>query len=531
MSLYGECLRKYIEESGMSVSRLAKETGFNRTLLQKYLSGDRLPKTVQESCQLAEALMLSPEKQEELLEQYNRSRYGIRQYDGFLMIRDIVRGLVDYRMQPAYVRESARQSVSPISGEVAGGSGARTAEGAMDALSAREPSLAGFTGSRVCTGSMEVENALRAMLRAQVASDGSQSSDAQSGAPVDAMQLCDKGKIQIISQPEAGSLLKTVLSVCAGHNVKVEQIVCLDGDSQEGNNNIRTVYNLIPMLFGSVDYENFYYYDKKDAHINSMSLLPILILTDTAAMVCSYRMDEGLLFTNEESVRFCRSQYQRIKSRTSPLTRRFRDDITEWSTFMRTFMTDLVVAEIYINPTPCITYGLDEEILSEVLCLGEEGNQYLLDIFAKNKDTFLGASNKKTSINLFEEAGLRRFMETGRSDEYPSGWYTPIPALSCLRILEGMIALAETGHMRYIMTNPDRLPLDPDLLIYVGESVVFQYHQDSHLSSYFTVNERGVRRSFREFIPFAQENGWISTGAETIRRMKELLEEYAKKWQ
>lgn len=49
MSLYGECLRKYIEESGMSVSRLAKETGFNRTLLQKYLSGDRLPKTVQES--------------------------------------------------------------------------------------------------------------------------------------------------------------------------------------------------------------------------------------------------------------------------------------------------------------------------------------------------------------------------------------------------------------------------------------------------------------------------------------------------
>lgn len=122
----------------MSVSRLAKETGFNRTLLQKYLSGDRLPKTVQESCQLAEALMLSPEKQEELLEQYNRSRYGIRQYDGFLMIRDIVRGLVDYRMQPAYVRESARQSVSPISGEHAGGSGARTAEGAMDALSARE---------------------------------------------------------------------------------------------------------------------------------------------------------------------------------------------------------------------------------------------------------------------------------------------------------------------------------------------------------------------------------------------------------
>ena len=93
-----------------------------------------------------------------------------------------------------------------------------------------------------------------------------------------------------------------------------------------------------------------------------------------------------------------------------------------------------------------------------------------------------------------------------------------------------MIAMAENGYMDYVMVSPENLSLDPNLLIYVNENVVFQYHQDNQLSQYFSINERGVRQSFREFVGFAQENGWLYDTAATTGRMKEILAEYREKF-
>ena len=490
MSSYGDSLRKYIKENGMSVRKLSIETEINRTLLQKYLSGERLPKNLEEVNHISRCLMLSPAKQENLIECYNRSRYGEKRYEGFLMIRDMLKGLTNFRMHPVAQRESGGNDWNDNAGWDGG---------------------AEIKESYVCMGALEVENALRYILKKQ----------SRTGQP---------WKLQLIAQPEAGNLSRIILSACTGQNVEVEQIICLDEETTEGNQNIKTVYNLLPMLFGSLRYQSLFYYDKKDAHINSMSFLPILILAEDIAMICSYKMDEALVFCNTESVNFCRRQYQQMKQRTSLLTPCFRDDVTEWMSFLQNFMTDLAVAEICIGSIPCVTYSLDESILKEILCLGEEGNQCLMDVFAKNRGTFLQASDKKAPINIFEESGLRRFMETGRSDEYPDDWYTPISPASRLRMLEAMIAMAENGYMDYVMVSPENLSLDPNLLIYVNENVVFQYHQDNQLSQYFSINERGVRQSFREFVGFAQENGWLYDTAATTGRMKEILAEYREKF-
>lgn len=506
MSFYGDNLRKYIKENGMSVRKLSIETEIHRTLLQKYLSGERLPKNMEEVRHISRCLMLSPAKQDNLTECYNRSRYGEKRYEGFLMIQDMLKGLTDFRMHPVMLqKEGSRSEKGGIEKKESSG---RTGKMGVE----KEGNNDRMKESYACMGALEVESALRHILKKQSC-------------------IGKTWKLQLIAQPESGNLSRTILSVCAGQNVEVEQIICLDEETAEGNQNIKIVYNLLPMLFGSIRYQSLFYYDKKDAHINSMSLLPVLVLAGDSAMICNSKMDEALVFCNTESVNFCRRQYQQMKQRTSLLTPCFRDDVTEWMTFLQNFMTDLAVAEICIGSIPCVTYSLDESILKEILCLGEEGNQCLMDIFAKNRETFLQASDKKAPVNIFEESGLRRFMETGRSDEYPDDWYTPISPSNRLRMLEAMIAMAENRYMDYVMVNPENLPLDPNLLIYVNENVVFQYHQDNQLSQYFSVNERGVRQSFQEFIGFAQENGWLYDTAATIRRMKEILAEYREKFE
>lgn len=495
MSAYGECLKKYIKENGMSVRKLSIETGINRTLIQKYLSGDRLPKNAEEVRLISEGLMLSPEKQEDLMEQYNRSSYGAKRYASFLMIRDILCGLTDYRMTPEPAASAGEDKKASAFGLFA-------EEG--------EPDLVGQGGSRACIGSMEVENALRFMLKRQ-------------------RKTGKHWTLRIISQPDSEILLKTVLSVCTGQDVEIEQIVCLDEDSSEGNNNIRTIYGLLPMLFGSVHYQSYYYYDKKDAHINTMSLLPVLVLAGDSAMVCSYRMDEGLVFFQKESVQFFHRQYDKIKSRTRFLTGYLQDNVTEWMDFLRSFVTELSVTEICIGATPCITYCLDEKMLNRYLQVGGEERRYLMETFVSNRDKVMKRTGTKAILNIFSEAGLRHFMETGRSDEYPDACYTPVAFPDRVLILERMIGMAEQGYIRYVLTNPDRLTLDEKLLIYVNEKVIFQYRQNTHLSQYFSVTERGIRRSFQEFVAFAGENNWICRQEETLRKMKELLVQYRQK--
>lgn len=481
MSVYGERLKKYIKDSGLSVRKLAAEANIDRTLLQRYLSGERLSKNVKEVRYLSECLMLSPENQENLIESYNQTRYGLKKYESFLMIRDMLSGMVDFRVN--YGSSDTDSSKDKMTMEIK------------------------QKGSKACIGKMEIENMLRVIMRSQHTKNG-------------------RLKVQIISQPEVEILLKTIIAICAGQNIDVEQIICLDEDSSEGNNNIKTIYSLFPMLFNNVSYQSFYYYDKKDAHINCMSLLPALILTGDAAMVCNYKMDEGLVFFHKENVNFYRRQYEKIKSRTSILTRYFTDNVPEWITFYKDFMTDLAVVEICIGLIPCITYALDENILIEVLCVNEKEKQSLLDIFLKNKEIIMKKKNKKTPVNIFTESGLRQFMETGRSNEYPENWYRPFSPMSRLLILERMILMSQNGYMEYIMTNPNMLTIDEKLLIYVNENVVFQYRQNPQLNQYFSVNEQGTRRSLQEFVTFAEENDWIYGSSKTIKKMEIILEEY-----
>lgn len=494
MSAYGDCLKRYIKDKRVSVRKLSMETKIDRTLIQKYLSGDRLPKNIDEVNQISDCLMLSPEKKEELVRQYNKSYYGDKQYEGFLMIRDILNGLVDYQFNPGVLQGGKR-------GECSG-------------LEQRKE-------CRIYLGALEVENALRFMLREQMRLCRMKYQDAALSE--------EEQKIRILAQPDVANLLKTVLSVCIGHKMEVEQIVCLDEDSAEGNNNIRIIYNLLPMLFGNVNYQSFYYYDNKEAHINTMSLLPVLILAGDNGMICNSKMNEGLLFQNGETAAFYRRQYDAIKRKTRLFTG-YLEDITEWMTFLKGVVTELAVAEICIGDTPCVTYCLDEKMLDRYLKVGEKEKQYVKDTLSENRNKVTGIAESGGMTNIFSEDGLRSFMETGRSSEYPEEYYRPIEESDRLLILERVICMMETGQVKYCMTNPIYLKLDERLSIYINEKVVFQYHQSHCLGQYFCISEVSIRRSFEEFVKFAGENRWIYDSHETLIRMKKILIEYKDKF-
>jgi len=72
MSLFGEYLRALISTNKINIYALSKSAGIERTVIHKIMTGDRLP-TDEYLHKLTEALPLSPEEHQRLMETYNIS--------------------------------------------------------------------------------------------------------------------------------------------------------------------------------------------------------------------------------------------------------------------------------------------------------------------------------------------------------------------------------------------------------------------------------------------------------------------------
>ena len=65
MIVFSELLKSFINEKNISVKKLAANVQMDRTLIQKYMSGSRVPKNYREVQKLADGMMLLPESSRE----------------------------------------------------------------------------------------------------------------------------------------------------------------------------------------------------------------------------------------------------------------------------------------------------------------------------------------------------------------------------------------------------------------------------------------------------------------------------------
>ena len=94
MSVLSEKLKYFIDQKGLSIANLAKRSGIERSTLYQYIN-DRRP--LQNRTQL-EAIMLelhlTPDEREEVLEAYEITRIGVKNYNRRRKVREILESLL-----------------------------------------------------------------------------------------------------------------------------------------------------------------------------------------------------------------------------------------------------------------------------------------------------------------------------------------------------------------------------------------------------------------------------------------------------
>ena len=70
MIVFSELLKSFINEKNISVKKLAANVQMDRTLIQKYMSGSRVPQNYREVQKRAEGMRVLREQKGELLDEY-----------------------------------------------------------------------------------------------------------------------------------------------------------------------------------------------------------------------------------------------------------------------------------------------------------------------------------------------------------------------------------------------------------------------------------------------------------------------------
>ena len=477
MSVFAEVLKYYINESHVSVRKLSVEAGIDRTLIHKYMADRRIPKSTEEVKRLGRCLMLSSEKQKQLLESYNKSLYGDERYQGFLTVQQILNGVPDYQIRKKPDAEGNHVSIENMFQE-------------------SDQKAVSFYGQ------IQVEDALLMLFLSEI-------------------QKKENVKIRIIAQPDNPSLTRVLLKGYWRENMEIEQIICLD-DSNQSNHNISVIASLLPLLQGDVSYQAYYYYDNQKAHINIMSLTPILILLDDYIVYCNISMNECLIVRDSVEYEFYARQYEQMKMKAELLT--------EGGKVLNKSLDSLCPVYsgeeqyIYIGFSPCLAACMTPDLLRRHLVMPEETKELFINAVMSNRKLM----EKQSLHNIFTEEGFRMLIEKGTTGEYPSELYLPLEETERSIVIRQMIQHGKEGKLKLHMTNRQYLDLDTKLCIYVSgnQGVSFVKWKEGGQVQSFTVNKISIKRTFFDFLDFANENGWLYSQEETISRMEKIFGEY-----
>ena len=109
MSTFSECCRQLLSESESSVYEISKESGLDRTSIQRMITGKRMP-SIQFVEKFCDHLRITPIERAELLELYRIEKIGKELYQNRMYIKNMIENLTTYStidsvLLPNYAQE------------------------------------------------------------------------------------------------------------------------------------------------------------------------------------------------------------------------------------------------------------------------------------------------------------------------------------------------------------------------------------------------------------------------------------------
>ncbi len=476
MSDFSELLARYVKERGFSNNSFAAQCGIERTLLQKYLSGSRLPHSEETVDQMGVQLRLSPDEREKLTEAFHKDRLGSEVYEQYQIIEDML------------------------------GSFSAIAKGAQTAVP--EFTVVNHSASAEAYSLLGKQEILGWFWR-------------YLGAD---LQI-EQNDVYLVVQPGRIELDGILQGNAGPGKAVIHQIICIDPDL-ESRSNLNLLKNVMPLTCAPVDYDLRYYYGTIDEHINSMNLMPNLIIMSWCVVLFDYGMTRAIVSTSPAVREVYLDIYHEMESKSRSFLRR-HENILEIVQFYRAHHP----CDVSLQFQPCVGYALDSEVLGRLLrpeVIAKAGA--VAETFSIFRDWELLAMKEQrcANRNYFTKAGFQNFLRTGRVTEFPSVLYNPPEPADRIRLARTMIYQMKTGLIEGYLIKEDKVKIDAGLVVQMAgqEAVHFLSANPDGTQTVLELRESSLIRTFSNYLKYLADSSKTESREDTVSWLERELEIY-----
>lgn len=431
---FSKLLDYLIKESSYSIKQLSDETGINRTVLQKYISGNRFPSSYSNIELITEKLTLSNEQHNMLYNAYKMEKIGYDKYERLQLIKQVIENIkypkdtTDYHFNISYQF------------------------GDINSFAKNKDEL--ILLIRFIINQAKNSNSRKIMT--------------------------------VLPRDEA---IYEILynNLKSDRSLSLEMLIYISNDRNNKINNIKQFQSLLPIIFLENSQIKYQYFELSETKKNTFSF-PYLIATDNNSLLINDSLSAGILL-NDDASTYILEQFASIYRKSKFFCSNIKSitDIVSYYTHTLDYKDSSNLSKIYsFSYEPCIVPNLDRFIIQNKFSGPKEYAQYVEDFLVTYKNNeLMHIKNNKQFVFYCTKSGLKSFYETGRVSEIPNQFYKPFSKSEVIQILNRIIILSKSySNYRFYLIKEDKFNIpDKCSLVLNDNEVLFTLGSKNNDSS------------------------------------------------
>ncbi len=475
MSEFSYVLSRHVHGKNIKTYALAQYCGLDRSNMYKIINGKRKPTSIEMVHKMAKFMHLSPTEEQELEEAYQITLVG---YDNYYRRKEVMNFFTEFNLSAAALPSFNYKAEHDVDNS--------------------EISL--------LYSPTEVKQTLFHIISAEMSRRGD-------------------GHIRLLIQPDASFLINLISAESQTDiGIHIEHIICLNNNTEttpsQKNYNLNCLKQILPLYGSCRNYECFYYYDDISARTGKLTLFPYMVITSQCICLLTAGLDRGYVMQSAPSHKMFTEIFDEYRKASTILLNQI-SSVVKQLTYVENILRECGTGFCF-QMTPCFTPFITLSMAEKYITPETPGRSVFIERFHNYiKKLNVWHGQEKASC-IFSYDGVRRFMETGKINEYPKDVYRPFDMHDRVYLIKKLIQSCKTLHYRMLrdsIGNPEH-----ELYLFVNQQngyLMFSSPYNSH-PVYLNIEEPGLLFTFYDFCENLEEDMFY-TPEETEAILNELI--------
>lgn len=447
MSLFSNLLSQFISDSSYTIKKLSDECNVDRTVIQKYISGERLPNSYKNIEKIINKLTLTKKQKKNLRKTYDIEKIGIYKYNHFMKLKQIIENINHMNINHIKINYNFNSK--------------HTVAKNIDELIINIYFIINDT-------------------------------------------IHSKNNTLKLYIPTNNILYSTIIDYFyLSHEFFIKQILHLENDQENYENMLNLIQfeNCFSTLF-SQNVMTKYNYDNFISTLSHYISYSYMICSERYTLLIDSQLSSGILLTNEINqflnhqfdIIFKNSQIYNLQCSSPFGYLQYHHDIH----YIQNYNHYIIANE------PSIISVIDDNLFDYHFIGSKNDYDKIKKYFSNYKDYIFNLTITNTLNIYFTKSGLQTFIDTGFTCEFPKKYMSPLSKKECIYILKRFINIINRNknyQLHLINENYFTFPLQCMISYQENSDIMITINSNDQNSS-IIINELTIKKEFYHFESF-----------------------------